>query len=152
MNSIPVPIRTTIAKTILCVFAIAAFGVVWSLVSHDHMLLFLSLAAAASGALKIVPMISNARKGNYQVLECTVLSDRRSTLLNRHSITVGLQDKTELTLSISGRMPLRTGKRYRLFLAGPADDPQLATVPEYLRPARALMGFEQLPEQAAAPL
>ena len=146
MNSVPVPIRNTIAKTILCISAIAVFGVIWSLVSHDRMLLLLSLTATAFGTLKVFPMISNARKGNYQVLECTILSDKKSALLNRHSITISLQDKTELTLAIGGRMPLRSGKQYRLYLAGQNEDAQMTSIPEYLRPARILMGFEPLTE------
>ena len=145
MNSIPVPIRNTIAKMVLCISAVAVFGLIWSIVSHDRMLLLLSLAAAAFGALKIVPMIGNARRHNYQVLECTILNDRKSALLNRHSITVSLQDKPELTLAISGRTPLRAGKRYKLYLAGQAEIDRMDSIPEYLRPAQTLLGYEQLP-------
>ena len=47
---------------------------------------------------------------------------------------------------LSGRAALKSGKRYRIFLAGQEDD-ALNAVPDYLRPGRSLLGSEELEEQ-----
>lgn len=108
------------------------------------MLLVLSVVIAALGTLKVIPIISSAMKGQYQELECTVLSDRKLSLLNRHQLTVYTDDQEEKTIMLNGRAALKPGKRYRLFLAGQEDDGVLSSVPSYIRPAQSLMGYELL--------
>ena len=146
LKSMPAPIRGTIIKTLLCIFAVMAFGIIWGIASHDRILLALSACVAVFGALKVLPLISSVKKGQYQELLCTVLSDKKSSLLNRHQLTVYTDDQEEKTIMLSGRAALKSGKRYRIFLAGQEDD-ALNAVPDYLRPGRSLLGSEELEEQ-----
>ena len=140
-QSVPAPVRATIVRLSLCVAAVAVFGIVWSAVTRDRMLLLLSCAAAAAGTLRILPMIRCARKGEYRVLECTVLGESRSALRSRNRVRVALPDGTELTLSLGGRSPLRPGSSYRLYLTGAGGSGE-TSVPEYMRGAETLLGFE----------
>lgn len=119
---------------------------IWGIASHDRILLALSACVAAFGALKVLPLISSVKKGQYQELLCTVLSDKKSSLLNRHQLTVYTDDQEEKTIVLSGRATLKPGKKYRIFLAGQEDD-ALNAVPDYLRPGRSLLGSEELEEQ-----
>lgn len=145
MKSIPNPVRGTIVKTILCICLITAFGAIWGIASHDRMLLVLSAFIAVLGTLKVIPMVISAKKGQYQELACTVLSDKKSSLLNRHRLTVYTDDQEEKTYMLNGRATLKPGRRYHIFLAGKEEDP-LNAVPDYLRPGRSLLGYEELSE------
>ena len=89
-------------------------------------------------------MILTAKSGRYEILECSVLEDRRQTLLNRHQVTVTCDGQDKKTISLNGRMTLKPGRVYRLFLAGAGEEQTLASVPEYLRPPRTLLGFETI--------
>jgi len=143
LKSIPGPIRGTIIKTLLCIFAVMAFGIIWGIASHDRILLALSAFVAVFGTLKAIPMIFSAKKGQYQELQCTVLSDKKSALLNRHQLTVCTDDQGEKIFMLCGRTTLKSGKHYRLFITCQEED-IFHSVPDYLRPGRTLLGWEEI--------
>ncbi len=146
MKSIPIPIRNTIIKSAVCIGVITIFGTVMGIVTHDTAMLVLSIMLAVSGALRITPMIRFARGSNFQVLECTVISDKKTKLLNRHKLTYYTEEQAEKTVTINGRLLLRTGNRYRLYLSGSEEEKNMASVPEFLRPGRTLVGYELIQE------
>ena len=85
MKSIPNPVRITIIKTIVLIGGISVFGIIWGIISHDAPMLILSLLLAISCTLRVVPLIRYAKGCQFQTLVCTVITDRKSRLLNRHS-------------------------------------------------------------------
>ncbi len=146
MISIPNPIRATIIKSAACIGAISVFGTVMGIATHDKAMLILSLMLAVSGVLRIAPMIRSARCSHFQVLECIVISDRKTRLLNRHQITVCLEDGEEKTVTINGRILLKPGNSYRIYLSGADEDSTVCSVPEFLRPGRTMIGYELIKE------
>ena len=135
MNSIPGPIRLTILKTSITI---------WGIVSHDMAMLILSILLAVSGALRIIPMIRYAKGSHFQVLECTVISDKKSKLLNRHQLTYFTEDREEKTVTINGRILLKAGNHYRLYLSGSEEEKTISSVPDFLKPGRTMVGYELL--------
>ncbi len=144
MNSIPGPIRLTILKTSITIGIISVFGTIWGIVSHDMAMLILSILLAVSGALRIIPMIRYAKGSHFQMLECTVISDKKSKLLNRHQLTYFTEDREEKTVTINGRILLKAGNHYRLYLSGSEEENTLSSIPEFLKPGRTMVGYELL--------
>lgn len=144
MNSIPGPIRSTILKTSITIGIISVFGTIWGIVSHDMAMLILSILLAVSGALRIIPMVRFAKGSHFQVLECTVISDKKSKLLNRHQLTYYTEDREEKTVTINGRILLKAGNHYRLYLSGSEEEKTISSVPDFLKPGRTMVGYELL--------
>ena len=144
MNSIPGPISSTILKTSITIGIISVFGTIWGIVSHDMAMLILSILLAVSGALRIIPMVRFAKGSHFQVLECTVISDKKSKLLNRHQLTYYTEDREEKTVTINGRILLKAGNHYRLYLSGSEEEKTISSVPDFLKPGRTMVGYELL--------
>ena len=144
MKSIPNPIRITIIKTIVLIGGISVFGIIWGIISHDAAMLILSLLLAISGTLRVIPLIRYAKVCRFQTLVCTVISDRKSRLLNRHHLTYLTDDKEEKTVTINGRIVLKAGNRYRLYLSGAEEETATSSMPDFLKPGRTLIGCEIL--------
>ena len=144
MKSIPNPVRITIIKTIVLIGGISVFGIIWGIISHDAAMLILSLLLAISGTLRVVPLIRYAKGCQFQTLVCTVISDRKSRLLNRHHLTYLTDDQEEKTVTINGRIVLKAGNRYRLYLSGAEEETATSSMPDFLKPGRTLIGCEIL--------
>lgn len=144
MNQIPIPIQRTLLKTTLMSCAIMAFGLIWGLASGDHSILGLTAAVGFLSGLKILGLYQVAKQRHYEVLEGTVLSDRRNPLRSRHLLTLTDMEQREHKIMISGKNTLEPGTAYRLYISGMEDQAALATLPEPLMPARTLFGYEVL--------
>ena len=143
MDPIPAPIQRTIVRALVCTASVTLFGVIWGIAAHDGTLPALSALIAVFGSQKAVSMIRDARKGRFQTVECTVLSDRRSPLPGRHQLRIVTAGHKEALIPLSGRRTLKPGCSYRLYLSGGEDD-AFSAFPELLRPARTLLGCETI--------
>lgn len=146
MNQIPIPIQRTLLKTTLMSCAIMAFGLIWGLASGDHSILGLTAAVGFLGGLKILGLYRVVKQQHYEVLEGTVLSDRRTPLRNRHLLTITDMEQCERRIMVSGKNTLEPGVSYRLYISGVEDQVALAALPEPLIPAQTLFGYEVLDE------
>lgn len=84
MKQIPIPIQRTLLKTILVSCAIMAFGLIWGLVSRDHIFLGLTAAVGILSGFKILGLYRLVQQQHYEILEGIVSSDLRVPLRNRH--------------------------------------------------------------------
>ena len=99
MDPIPAPIQRTIVRALVCTASVTLFGVIWGIAAHDGTLPALSALIAVFGSQKAVSMIRDARKGRFQTLECTVLSDRSDRL--QYDLPAEVQIGYRLKYSIS---------------------------------------------------
>ena len=140
---IPDAILSRIAKLFLLLSAALVFGIIYGIATHDHILLLLSIALAVAGGIKIAVLFLSARKKEYEVIEGTVTSLRRIPLRKCQVLKIANDDGAEAEILVKGRAALKAGKRYRLYLS--CEEPISGNLPEsdLLRPARALLGFEE---------
>ena len=73
-----------------------------------------------------------------------MISDRKSRLLNRYHLTYLTDDQEEKTVTINGRIVLKAGDRYRLYLSGAEEETATSSMPDFLKPGRTLIGCEIL--------
>lgn len=141
---IPQVILTRIAKLALLLFAALVFGVIYSLVTHDRIMLLLTLVLAIAGGTKVLFLLRSVRKREYTTVEGTLISARRLPGRKCQVLTISVDGGRETEMvSIKGRVPLAAGKRYRLYLS--QEDPisvQLQQTSRYLRAPRTLFGYE----------
>ena len=142
---IPDAILSRIAKLLLILAAVLIFGVIYGIATNDRILLLLSISLAAAGGIKIAVLFLSARKREYVTIEGTVASLKRFPLQKSQTIILSDDTGNETELRVKGRAKLMAGCRYRLFLT--QEDPlieQLTQGASFLKPARTLLGFEQL--------
>lgn len=142
MKNIPVPIQRTLAKTIVCQVAIVLFGIVWAIASQDHIFLLLSAAVGVMGGWRAFSLYRLAADGRYEVIEGTIMADKGVPLRNRHNLIVQTPDGYEVSIPLTGKSKLKNGCAYQLYLS--QQEESAASLPEQLRPARTLLGYEEM--------
>ncbi len=140
---IPDAILSRIAKLFLLLSAALVFGIIYGIATHDRILLLLSIALAIAGGVKITVLFLSARKKEYEIVEGTVTSLRRIPVRKCQVLKIANDAGAEAEILVKGRPALKAGKRYRLYLS--CEEPITGNLPEsdFLRPARALLGFEE---------
>jgi hypothetical protein len=140
---IPDAILSRIAKLFLLLSAALVFGIIYGIATHDRILLLLSIALAIAGGVKITVLFLSARKKEYEIVEGTVTSLRRIPVRKCQVLKITNDTGAEAEILVKGRAALKAGKRYRLYLS--CEEPITGNLPEsdFLRPARALLGFEE---------
>lgn len=111
MKQIPIPIQRTLLKTILVSCAIMAFGLIWGLVSRDHIFLGLTGTVGILSGFKILGLYRLVQQQHYEILEGIVSSDLRVPLRNRHLLTLTDMEQQEHRIMISGKNTLTPGHR-----------------------------------------
>ena len=144
MKQIPIPIQRTLLKTVLVSCAIMAFGLIWGLVSRDHIFLGLTGTVGILSGFKILGLYRLVQQQHYEILEGIVSSDLRVPLRNRHLLTLTDMEQQEHRIMISGKNTLTPGTACRLYLSGADDQAAQVSLPEPLIPARTLLGYEFL--------
>lgn len=142
MKNIPIPIQRTLAKTIMCQVAIVLFGVVWAIASRDHIFLLLSAAVGIMGGWRVFSLYRLAADGKYELLEGTIMVDKGVPLRNRHNLIVQTPDGYEVSIPLTGKSKLKSGCAYQLYLS--QQEESAASLPEQLRPARTLLGYDEM--------
>ena len=161
---IPDAILSRMAKLFLLLSAALVFGVIYGIATHDRILLLLSIALAVAGGIKIALLFLSARKKEYEIVEnylymekneecieiCndllvegTVTSIKRAPVRKCQILKIANDAGAEAEILVRGRASLKAGKRYRLYLS--CEEPISENLPksDLLRPARALLGFEE---------
>ena len=143
-RNIPGPIARKVWALAGCIGALIVFGTIWGIASSDKTILMLSLALLVAGALKVITLYQVAAAGDFDVYEGTVSLNRTIPLRKRHELQLITTDGEAVQLILSGRSNLTTGVEYRLYVQSGASDPYSLSLPETLRPARTLLGYEQI--------
>ena len=140
---IPDAILSRMAKLFLLLSAALVFGVIYGIATHDRILLLLSIALAVAGGIKIALLFLSARKKEYEIIEGTVTSIKRAPVRKCQILKIANDAGAEAEILVRGRASLKAGKRYRLYLS--CEEPISENLPksDLLRPARALLGFEE---------
>lgn len=120
------------------------FGLIWGLVSRDHIFLGLTAAVGILSGFKILGLYRLVQQQHYEILEGIVSSDLRVPLRNRHLLTLTDIEQQEHRIMISGKNTLTPGTACRLYLGGADDQAAQVSLPEPLIPARTLLGYEFL--------
>lgn len=140
----PAPIRTTFWKYTLLNFAIVTFGLIWGIVIRDKDLLRLTAAIAALGAWRTNHLYQIIRHGKFRALEGFVVSDVKCPLRSGHCVTIQKEDGSQIDEIISGGRLLIPAKRYRIYLYSFMQPDVVLSLPEALRPAQTLLGYEMV--------
>lgn len=143
-KEVPAPIRTTFWKHVLLYGAIVAFGLIWGIVIHDADLLYLTAAIAALGAWRTIYLFKIIHRAKYRILEGMVVSDVKQTLSSGHCITLQLADGSQIRETVAGNRLLSPAHEYRVYLYCPVQSDVVSALPEVLRPAQTLLGYEMM--------
>ena len=142
---IPQVILSRIAKLVLLLFAALVFGVIYSLVTHDRIMLLLTLVLAIAGGTKVLFLLRSVRKREYTTVEGTLISARRLPVRKCQILTISDGDGRETEICVKGHAPVMAGRRYRLYLS--QEDPITEQLPQEVRrlgTARTLLGYEEV--------
>jgi hypothetical protein len=142
-KQIPTPLKKKLFLLALSIFLISAFGFIWSIATHDRVGLLLSLAVAVAGSVKTFSLIRNTQTGNFEIYEGSVISDKRLPVRKRHEVLLQVEDDV-LRFVFDGHPTLTPGVACRLYVqkdAAYADD---LNIPDALRPARVLLGYDTI--------
>ena len=143
-QNIPGPIARKIWALAGCIGALIVFGTIWGIASSDKTILMLSLALLVAGALKVITLYQVAAAGNFDVYEGTVSLNRTIPLRKRHELQLITTDGEAVQVILSGRSNLTAGVEYRLYVQSGTSDSYSLSLPETLRPARTLLGYEHI--------
>ena len=142
---IPEVILSRIAKLILLLFVALVFGVIYSLATHDRIMLLLTLVLAIAGGMKVLVLFRSVRKQEYSTVEGTLISARRLPVRKCQILTISDGDGRETEIRVKGHAPVMAGRRYRLYLS--KEDPITQQLPQEVRrlgTARTLLGYEEI--------
>lgn len=142
-KQIPGPIKRKVILLALFIFLISAFGVIWSLASHDRIGVLLSLAVLLAGLVKAFSLFRGAQAGNYEIHEGCVISDKRIPVRRRHEVLLQVEDDV-LRFVFEGQPALTPGTAYRIYVQKDVAQADELHIPDALRPARILLGFDAL--------
>lgn len=143
-KDVPAPIRTTFWKYTLLYCAIVMFGLIWGIVIEDADFLYLTTAIAALGAWRMINLFKIIHHARYRTLEGVVVADVKGPLSSGHCLTLQLEDGSQITEVIAGKpqfFPMRT---YRIYLYCNEQSNASAALPDLLKPAQMLIGFEMI--------
>ena len=149
-HNIPGPIARKLLALGGCIGALIIFGTVWAIATSDKTILMLSLALLITGTLKIITLYQMVVAGTFEVYEGTITLNRTIPLRKRHELQLVTADGETIQLILSGRSGLNTGVEYRLYVQTGANTSYSLSLPAYLRPARTLLGYEQISTQPLA--
>lgn len=140
----PAPIRTTFWKHLLLYGAIVAFGLIWSIIIRDVDLLYLTTAIAVLGAWRTNCLFKIIHYARYRTLEGVVVADMKRPLSSGHCLTLQLEDGSQINEIVAGSRLLSPAQEYRIYLYSPVQLDMVSALPEALRPAQTLLGYELL--------
>lgn len=143
-HSIPGPIARKLWALGGCIGALILFGSIWGIATSDKTILMLSFALLVAGTLKVITLYQVAVAGAFEVYEGTVALNRAIPLRKRHELQLVTEEGEMIQLILGGRSGLNTGAVYRLYVQTGANDSYSLSLPESLRPARTLLGYEQI--------
>lgn len=143
-HHIPGPIARKLWALGGCIGALILFGTIWGIATSDKTILMLSFALLVAGTLKVITLYQVAVAGAFEVYEGTVALNRAIPLRKRHELQLVTAEGETIQLILSGRSGLNTGVVYRLYVQTGANDSYSLSLPEALRPARTLLGYEQI--------
>lgn len=142
---IPAAIKRKVTVVAISIALISGFGIIWSIASRDRIGVILSVAVLLAGALKAYGLYKGAQAMNYDAYEGVVISDKRILARRRHEVHLQVEDDT-LRFVFEGTPSLKPGTVCRLYVQKDATQSDDLHIPEPLRPAQVLMGFEALSE------
>lgn len=143
-KDIPIPVRNTFWKHTLLAGLIVVVGCIWGFVADDPDMLLLTAVLAALGAWRCVHLYKVMREGKYYILEGTVVSAVKHAMSDSRNTTLLLDDSTQITVPIVGKRRLIPGQSYRLYLYSYLQPDIIEALPEAIRPAYTLFGYEML--------
>ena len=141
---IPGPIARKLWALGGCIGAHILFGTIWGIATSDKTILMLSFALLVAGTLKVITLYQVAASGAFEVYEGTIALNRAIPLRKRHELQLVTAEGETIQLILNGRSGLNTGVVYRLYVQTGANDSYSLNLPESLRPARTLLGYEQI--------
>lgn len=142
---IPEAILNRIVRMALLLLTVVVFGVIYSLVTHDRIMLLLTLVLAIAGGIKVLFLFRSVRKQEYSTVEGTLISARRLPVRKCQILTISDGDGRETEICVKGHAPVMAGRRYRLYLS--QEDPITGQLPQEVRrlgTARTLLGYEEV--------
>ena len=149
-HHIPGPISRKLWALGGCIGALILFGSIWGIVTSDKTILMLSFALLVAGILKVITLYQVAVAGDFEVYEGTISLNRQIPLRKRHELQLVTAGGETIQLILSGRNGLNIGIEYRLYVQNGANDSYSLSLPASLRPARTLLGYEQIFAQPLA--
>ena len=149
-HHIPGPISRKLWALGGCIGALILFGTIWGIATSDNTILMLSFALLVAGTLKVITLYQVAVAGAFEVYEGTIALNRPIPLRKRHELQLVTAEGKTIQLILSGRNGLNIGIEYRLYVQSGSNDSYTLSLPESLRPARTLLGYEQISTQPLA--
>ena len=143
-QNIPGPIARKVWALAGCIGSLILFGTIWGIATSDKTILMLSFALLVSGTLKVITLYQLAAAGDFEVYEGTVTLNRTIPLRKRYELQLITAAGETIQFILSGRSGLNAGVEYRLYVQAGANDLYAQSLPESLRPARTLLGYEQI--------
>ena len=143
-HHIPAPILRRMLLLAGSIFALVVAGVIWGIVTNDKTILMLTFALLITGVFKITTLYQTVIVARYDVYDGTVILNRPIPLRKRHEVQIVDADGTTVQLFLSGHSSLREGTNYRVYIQKEPDGFSEMNFPDSLRPARTLLGAEQV--------
>lgn len=146
LKETPGSIQNTYWKYVLLYAAITAFGLIWGLLTKDSILLLLSASIAALGAVRTMRLYKIISNRKYRMIKGTVISDMKHALRGSHRLTLQMEDGSQISETIAGKKLFKPMEKCQIYLYCSAQPDMICTLPEPLRPAQMLLGYELLDE------
>lgn len=138
---IPEPIFKRIVLLSICLSGLLVVGFIWSFVIKDAITVYLTVAVAILGTIKVFVLYRQTKDTNYDLYEGVISLSRQIPGRSRHIIHLNDGDDV-IELCIIGRHHFSVGEEYRIYLQKSSDyDLKL---PDILKPGRALLGYERV--------
>lgn len=141
-SKLPTAIAQRFCKMIVCAAAITIVGLIWGIASRDTVVIGLTIAISAAGALKAKTLYQTAQERNYEMIEGVLRDIRLNKIRKRTEVFCEDQKGTTHHLIIEGIHHFREGEAYRLYIQKITVD--LTAVPDAILPGRTLLGYETL--------
>jgi len=144
LKHLPAAIRSTFWKYTLLSITLSAVGLIWALAQGDAVLLLLSAAIAILGGWRSLHLFQIINSGKYRIIEGVILMDRKQPFRSCHVLTMKCKDGSDVQELIAGSTLLAPGRHYRIYLHYPMQPEIEVGLPDALKPAQAMLGYELL--------
>lgn len=139
---IPTCIASRFTKFVVAIAAMTATGSLVAIISNDQMLFYLSVGIAIIGGIKIADYYRVIKHQDYECIDGTLVSSQAIPVRKRQKITILQQDNLQVQRTIEGRLRLKEGHTYRFYLKRMPTAVMLDDLPDSLRPAQVMLGYE----------
>lgn len=139
IKKIPDPIRNHLLKYAAALIVFGGVGIIIGIACSDRVIILLTILILVAGFARLNSLLCLARKGDYEEVSGTVLSD--IPMHRKHKLVMKTLKGEEKSFILSGRPNFSTGSECTIYISLEDREVSSMDLPQFLTPPRTILGI-----------